>query len=137
MTDAIKPDQEVSGLPTAEQFRETAKRFRTVVEYGLSGMTLGDNEAARAALACEIAADLVENGNRRFNVPGRGLVSREEYEEWRRTEFGDLRAEIERLRAALVVIHKLSAPTTHSWQSAQDAFRNINQIARRSLEQKE
>jgi len=28
------------------------------LEYGLSGMTLGDNELARAALACELAADL-------------------------------------------------------------------------------
>jgi hypothetical protein len=42
--------------PTAEQFRETAKRLRTVIEYGLAGVTLGDNEVARAAMACEIAA---------------------------------------------------------------------------------
>lgn len=46
----------MSEMPTAEQFNETAKRLRTIVEYGVSGALVGDNEVARAALACELVA---------------------------------------------------------------------------------
>lgn len=53
-------------MPTAEQFRETAARFKLIIEYGLAGMTLGDHEVARAALACDVAADLLEG---RRHVP--------------------------------------------------------------------
>lgn len=53
-------------MPTAEQFRETAARFKLIIEYGLAGMTIGDNEVARAALACDVAADLLEG---RRSVP--------------------------------------------------------------------
>jgi hypothetical protein len=48
-------------LPTVEQFRETADRFSLAVEHGLAGMTMGDNEAARAALACELIADAIQS----------------------------------------------------------------------------
>ena len=51
-----------------------------------------------------------------------------------RAEKADLRAEIERLKAAVHVIYKRSASTTHSWESAQDAFKDINQEARKALE---
>lgn len=46
----------MSDMPTAEQFDETAKRLRTIIEYGVSGALVGDNEIARAALACELVA---------------------------------------------------------------------------------
>lgn len=49
---------------------------------------------------------------------------------------GELRAEIERLTHSLNVIRKRSAPTTHSWQSAQDAFVDIHTEARKALEGK-
>lgn len=45
-------------MPTDEQFKETAKRLRTIVEYGVSGALVGDNEIARAAVACEMVIEL-------------------------------------------------------------------------------
>jgi hypothetical protein len=44
-------------MPTNEQFKETAKRLRTIIEYGVSGALIGDNEVARAAVACEMVIE--------------------------------------------------------------------------------
>lgn len=48
-------------MPTSEQFKETAQRLRTIVEYGVSGALVGDNEIARASLACELVARALES----------------------------------------------------------------------------
>lgn len=52
---------ERNDMPTPTQLRELAARYRTILDYGLSGMTLGDNEAARVVMACEFAADVLES----------------------------------------------------------------------------
>jgi hypothetical protein len=44
-------------MPTPEQFMETAKRLRVAIEYDVRGMLVGDNDVARAVMACEAAAE--------------------------------------------------------------------------------